>query len=269
MNLAAGTFDDAMAAVYHLIFDNCEAAIEGQKIILSQLLPGLRMRNGYANAGTGAAPATGSRPLIFQGAAIELSQIEAVARNLTVSFRVDDMRWRRTAPVAACGIVLVFDNALPHLDSDQDVRLSACHRDRLRPGGILLISLRDYRPLMEQPAARSQQPCFRTQGGVASLIRCGIGRTSVATSFIFSSHLTTRMLHRPFCRLIPGHDTDEVAIHAECWICRAPDFAASSDKLLPAIIVSRRRAPIFPECGRLKERVGKLNRRLVVLASFN
>jgi hypothetical protein len=77
------------------------------------------------------------------------------------------------------------------------------------------------------------------------------------------------MLHRPFCRLIPGHDTDEVAIHAECWVCRAPDFAASGDKLLAAIIVARRRAPIFPECGRLKKRVGKLNRRLLVLASFN
>jgi glycine/sarcosine N-methyltransferase len=51
--------------------------------------------------------------------------------------------------------VLAFDNALPHLDSDEEVRTALTSmRDRLRPGGLLLISLQDYCPLLEQ------RPCM-------------------------------------------------------------------------------------------------------------
>ena len=63
------------------------------------------------------------------------------------------------------GAVLAFDNALPHLDSDEDIRQAlASMRARLHAGGKLLVSLRDYGPLMsERPAIMAPR-----QKGIAS-----------------------------------------------------------------------------------------------------
>jgi glycine/sarcosine N-methyltransferase len=151
-----GFYED-LASAYRLLFDDWDAAIERQRSVISQLLPspgdagavldcacgigtqalGLA-RAGYAVDGTDISPAQ-----------IERARVEAASRDLTIDFRVDDMRELRTSPLGRFGAVLAFDNALPHLDSDDDIlaALSAM-RDRLRPGGRLLLSLRDYGPLM-------------------------------------------------------------------------------------------------------------------------
>ena len=87
----------------------------------------------------------------LSSAEIERAQAEAAARGVDIVFRVDDMRSLKTSAAGTFGAVIAFDNALPHLDSDEDVikALGAMH-DRLRAGGILLISLRDYESLMDQ-----------------------------------------------------------------------------------------------------------------------
>ena len=44
-----------------------------------------------------------------------------------------------------------MDNVVPHLQSDDDIKKAlGTIRARLRSGGILLVSLRDYGPLMAQ-----------------------------------------------------------------------------------------------------------------------
>jgi glycine/sarcosine N-methyltransferase len=159
MTQSAETFYNDMAASYHLIFDDWDVAINRQQTVLCRLLPppasagvvldcacgigtqvlGLA-RAGYTVEGTD-----------LSSAAIERAKVEAAARNLNISFRVDDMRKLQTSPCGKFGVVLAFDNALPHLDSDDEVRtaLGAMY-ERLCPTGRLFISLRDYGPLMDQ-----------------------------------------------------------------------------------------------------------------------
>jgi glycine/sarcosine N-methyltransferase len=169
----ADTFYDDMATAYHLIFDDWDAAIERQQAVLSRLLPspsdagpvldcacGIGTQAlGLARAGYHVVGTDLSR------AAIKRAKAEAAARRLDVSFRVDDMRELRTYISGGFGVVLAFDNALPHLASDDDVRstLGAMH-NRLRLGGRLLISLRDYGPLIEQRPGMTPPTIFSDDG---------------------------------------------------------------------------------------------------------
>lgn len=167
------TFYDDMASAYHLIFDDWDAAIERQQAVISRLLPppddagtvldcacgiGTQAMGlahvGYAVQGTD-----------ISRAEIERAKIEAAARNLNIDFRVDDMRELQTSPIGEFGVVVAFDNALPHLDSDLDI-LSAltAMRDRLRRGGSLLLSLRDYEPLIEQHPTMMPPAMFLDDG---------------------------------------------------------------------------------------------------------
>jgi glycine/sarcosine N-methyltransferase len=86
----------------------------------------------------------------LSGTEIEPAKAEATARGLNIAFRVNDMRSLGTSATGTSGAVIAFDNALPHLDSDEDLlKALAAMLDRLRAGGTLLISLRDYGPLMD------------------------------------------------------------------------------------------------------------------------
>ena len=173
MGQPVDTFYDDMASCYHLIFDDWNGAIERQQAVLSRLLPppatagvvldcacgigtqalGLA-RAGYTVEGTD-----------LSNAEVGRARIEAAARNLRIEFRVDDMRQLQTSPLGGFGVVLAFDNALPHLDSDEDVRMAlAAMRNRLCPGGRLLISLRDYGALMEQRPSMMPPAMFSDDG---------------------------------------------------------------------------------------------------------
>ena len=52
---------------------------------------------------------------------IARAQREATSRGLKCSFRADDMRTLKTASVGRYGAIIAMDNALPHLDSDDDI----------------------------------------------------------------------------------------------------------------------------------------------------
>jgi glycine/sarcosine N-methyltransferase len=100
MGQPADTFYDDMAAAYHLIFDDWDAAIERQQAVLSRLLPppadaGLVLdcacgigtqALGLARAGYNVEGTDLSR------AEIERAKGEAFSRGLDIAFRVDDMR---------------------------------------------------------------------------------------------------------------------------------------------------------------------------------
>ena len=169
----ADSFYDDMASIYHLIFDDWDLSIERQRVVLGGLLPPpdiagpvLDCACGIGTQALGLARAgykvEGSD---LSTAQIERAKVEAAARGLDIAFRVDDMRHLGTATPGGFGVVLAFDNALPHLDSDDEIRTAlAAMRDRLRPGGRLLISLRDYGPLMEQQPAMMPPSRFLDAG---------------------------------------------------------------------------------------------------------
>jgi glycine/sarcosine N-methyltransferase len=161
MNSPTDRFYDDMASSYHLIFDDWEKAIKRQSTVLMQLLssPGetgeiLDCACGIGTQSIGLASAGYDvEGTDLSKLAIERASQEATHRGLSIPFRVDDMRLLATCESHRYGAVIAFDNAIPHLDSDDDVAqaLSAMHRS-LRPGGQLLVSLRDYgRLLVERP----------------------------------------------------------------------------------------------------------------------
>ena len=159
---AVNNFYDELAESYHLIFDNWDAAILRQRDVLARLLPvpaiGKRVLDCACGIGTqtiGLAmlgfSVEGSDP---SGASITRARREATARGLKVEFRNDDMRNLSTAPIDSYDAIIAMDNAVPHLQSDDDIKMAfGAMRARLRSGGIALISLRDYGPLMAQRAS--------------------------------------------------------------------------------------------------------------------
>ncbi len=152
-------FYDELAESYHLIFDNWDAAILRQRDVLARLLPvpanAKRVLDCACGIGTQAIglamlgfSVEGSDP---SHASINRARREATVRDLKAEFRVDDMRSLSTAPINSYDIVIAMDNAVPHLPSDDDIKKALTTiRARLRSGGILLMSLRDYGPLMAQ-----------------------------------------------------------------------------------------------------------------------
>jgi glycine/sarcosine N-methyltransferase len=122
-------FYNDLAPVYHLIFDDWDAAIERQQAVLCRLLPspviagvvldcacGIGIQAlGLARAGYKVEATDISSP------AIERAKAEASARKLDIAFRVDDMRELPTSASGKFGIVIAFDNAIPHLDSEDQV----------------------------------------------------------------------------------------------------------------------------------------------------
>jgi glycine/sarcosine N-methyltransferase len=171
--MGTDAFYDDMALAYHLIFDNWEAAVERQQAVLCRLLRSpviagvvLDCACGIGTQALGLARA-GYRveATDLSSGAIERAKAEATARKLDIAFRVDDMRELRTSAPGKFGVVIAFDNAIPHLDSDDQVCMAlSAMRDRLRHGGKLLASLRDYGPLIEQHPSMMQPAMFWDEG---------------------------------------------------------------------------------------------------------
>ncbi len=146
-------FYDRMADYYHLIFENWDASMRRQGAAIAKLLPPPDKAGPILDIACGIG--TQSLALAALGYAVTGSDIsagevaranrEAVARGLTCIFGVDDMRTLESAEVGKYGAVIALDNALPHLDSDDDIVATfSAIRTRLLPGGKAIISIRDY-----------------------------------------------------------------------------------------------------------------------------
>lgn len=169
----ADTFYDDMASAYHLIFADWAATIEQQGMILSALLPAPaaagKVLDCACGIGTQALGLAGRGYQVegsdLSAAEIERAKLEAGKRGLSIPFRTDDMRLLDTSASGEYGVVLAFDNALPHLDSEEDIdQALAAMYQRLRPGGRLMLSLRDYGPLMTQRPGMMPPAMFMDDG---------------------------------------------------------------------------------------------------------
>jgi SAM-dependent methyltransferase len=148
-------FYDRLAADYHLIFADWEAAIARQAAVFDQLIEATLF--GAASdlldcaCGVGT-QALGLAALGYRVTGSDLSPLaiararqEARRRRLDVSFVVADMRALDQLVPGTFDVALAADNALPHLLSDHDlaqaIRAIAA---KLRPDGLFLASMRDY-----------------------------------------------------------------------------------------------------------------------------
>jgi SAM-dependent methyltransferase len=155
-------FYDGFAADYHLAYGgNWDAAVDRQGAALDTLirreLPdasevldcscgigtqaiGLA-RRGYRVRGTDAS-----------GGAIERARAEAARMGVTIDFSVADFR-DLSSVAGAFDAVICCDNAIPHLVDEDDVPKALGEmRAKLRPGGLLVITMRDFdEALRERP----------------------------------------------------------------------------------------------------------------------
>jgi len=148
-------FYDEIAAVYHLVYADWEASIQWQAEILDAVirerLGAGRHRIFDVSCGIGT-QTLGLAALGHEVAGADLSpgavaraSREATARGLEIDFSVADMRDCDGHPRAPFDIVLAADNAVPHLLTDEEILTAfEAFRRALRPGGLAVISVRDY-----------------------------------------------------------------------------------------------------------------------------
>jgi SAM-dependent methyltransferase len=166
-------FYDGLAPLYHLVYENWEASIERQGKALDSIIRSclgdtpksiLDVACGIGTQCLGlAALGHQVKGSDLSPAVVERARREALARGLPIAFTIADMRAPNNH--RQFDVVLCADNSLPHLLSDEEISgalgqfLAA-----LKPGGLCLISLRDYAAL-ERGGVQVRQHGVRSENG--------------------------------------------------------------------------------------------------------
>jgi SAM-dependent methyltransferase len=156
-------FYDGLAADYHLLFTDWNEAVSRQGRVLDALIQkrragSRRLLDASCGIGTQALGLAGLGYNVhatdLSPNSIERARAEAQRRGLnSISFGVADLRTLDAQISERFEVAISCDNALPHLLEDDELRaaLSALKRV-LMPGGLLLLTLRDYDALsVERP----------------------------------------------------------------------------------------------------------------------
>lgn len=154
-------FYDALAPDYHRIFADWQASIRRQAGVLGGLIEreiGAGPRDVLdAAAGIGT-QAIGLASLGHRVHATDLSPAaiarlrdEASAAGVELETGIADLRTLGDQVADAFDVVLACDNTLPHLLTDEDLKLAVTQMaGKLRPGGLFLVSLRDYDQIVRE-----------------------------------------------------------------------------------------------------------------------
>jgi SAM-dependent methyltransferase len=156
--VGAADFYDGLAPLYHLVYENWEASGKRQATALDSIIRSAlgdaqhRIRDVACGIGTQSLglAALGHRVTAsdLSDAAVQRARQEAASRGLSIDFSVADMRALSSHSNGDFDVVVCMDNSLPHLLNDEDIAEAI---DRflvaLRPGGLCLISVRDYAAL--------------------------------------------------------------------------------------------------------------------------
>ena len=166
---------DELASHYHLLFENWEASMDRQTAILGPILErecrksgGTRVLDCACGIGT---QALGLAKLGFRVTgcdvsvgAIERARQEASRRGLELRLSVANMLDLAGLEDSGFDAVICIDNALPHLENDEQLIQAATQiRKKLRPNGLFMASIRDYdhlikeRPVVQVPSFYSDQ----------------------------------------------------------------------------------------------------------------
>jgi SAM-dependent methyltransferase len=154
--MSVRAFYDELAPLYHLVYEDWEATVARQGAALASLIAEHWGADARVVLDAALGIGTQALGLLARGfrvtgsdlaaGAVSRARREATARSLPLVCLVADFR---ALPVrsATFDVVLVCDNALPHLDSEADIQgaLAECFRC-VRRGGGCLITMRDYGP---------------------------------------------------------------------------------------------------------------------------
>lgn len=171
----AETYDE-LADHYHLIFENWELSMERQAAALNSILRrncGLTATARILDCACGiGTQSLGLAKLGFQvtgcdvsSRSIERARVEASERNLNIKFSAASMLDLACLAETNFDAVICMDNALPHLESaGQLLQAAAQMRSRLRSGGSLMASIRDYDRLVEERPVMQGPSFYLDQG---------------------------------------------------------------------------------------------------------
>ncbi len=180
MSTDTAGFYDELAEHYHLIFEDWSRSIERQAAVLGPLLENtvarapLKILDCACGIGTQAIGIARRGHTVvatdLSPAAVRRAAREARRLGLDIKFHVADMRDLSALPESHFDAVLVGDNSLPHLLSDDDLgRALENISIRLKPGGLLLATIRDYDSLL--PTRPSfQGPTFYFENGIRRIV---------------------------------------------------------------------------------------------------
>ncbi len=180
MAVASSAFYDALAENYHLMFEDWDASINRQADALGPLLErelgGGRLRILDCACGIGTqALGLAARGHEVTGTdasapAVDRAGREAFWRGIPLNVAVADMCSLAEIGDEHFDAVIAADNAVPHLLLDDQICEAArAMFSRLRPGGLVLISIRDYdRLLDERPSV--QGPAFFQDGAFRRIV---------------------------------------------------------------------------------------------------
>ena len=173
-------FYDDLAEHYHLIYEDWSRSIERQASVLGPLLENrigpapLKVLDCACGIGTQAIGIAERGHIVVASdlskAAVHRAARETHKLGLDMEFHVADMRDLSALPEADFDAVLVGDNSLPHLLSDKDLHQALKSISiRLKPGGVLLATIRDYDNMLHiRPSFQS--PSFYSEGETRRIV---------------------------------------------------------------------------------------------------
>lgn len=171
------TFYDDLADGYHLIFADWEASIlrqagELDRIIRTEMGDGpLTLLDCACGIGTQSLGLAGLDDYTITASdispqSIERLKREAAKRNLQLDTHVADMRTINQQIDGTFDVVIAFDNAIPHLLTDDDLRQAAQSiHAKVRPGGLFAASIRDYDQLIQKKPEATSHRVMHTPDG--------------------------------------------------------------------------------------------------------
>jgi SAM-dependent methyltransferase len=172
---SAASFYDGLADEYHLLFADWDASVRRQGDVLDRLIAGQlgppphRVLDCSCGIGTQAIGLAGRGYRVhgtdISPAAVARAEREAARLGVSLTTGVADLR-ALEAVEGTFDVVLSCDNAVPHLLADGDLRRAARGmRAKLRPDGLLVVSIRDYdRLIAERPRAELPRVFDRPDG---------------------------------------------------------------------------------------------------------
>ncbi len=156
--MATSDFYDTLTPYYHLIYADWEVSIGRQGRALNAIIRSTGGTQSRSVLDTSCGIGTQSIGLAQLGyevtasdlspSAVERAQREASQRGFSIRCSVADMRGVHAHHRRLFDVVIACDNSIPHLLSDADIfkAFEDFHRC-LAPGGLCLISVRDYATL--------------------------------------------------------------------------------------------------------------------------
>lgn len=161
-------FYDPLADYYPLIFEDWSSAIDRQAGALDALLRSRLGSRTFTILDCACGIGTQALGLAARGHRVVASDLsrhavdrairEAEERGVEIEFHVSDMTDLSEIRETDFDVVAALDNALPHLSAEELGKAVRSMRDKLKPGGILIASIRDYdtliktRPTVQGPA---------------------------------------------------------------------------------------------------------------------